>query len=1206
MSTLVKQLFRYYQSSIADVSRMAVDLTGQCNPTQAEIILGQISLDVAKVLFKQNEAQIKTAKEGKPGEDDLAKQINVTVVPFIASAKASHGEKSAFFGVRPLICIPAILKDDGTLHPQQEGMTIPWIPRNMLHPSTGESLVIGTLDDSDHFLSTSHYAPKTWTQVVQFAKELLLAVAGDINSSKQFVLVTGEHEAEVVLAKDTSDFTRSLMKLYQHLSITGYVSPLLERLSKGAPNTVAPLNVFETASRHIGSMSKQYGLAWSQRVASVHVALQGPGEVIAVNGPPGTGKTTLLAALIADSLSTAAVRKDLYPPITVVASTNNKAVINVNDSLGTVAADHERWISDVPSLGLYLFKAKSNTPPSILAYQRYDGWGGFFAEHIETVEWLNTNKTLYLSKASAFFRETQKDIDTAIDRIHQHLLRLTEKLSSESSLIAILSRSVGNLTHSVAERLREARDAQRDAFTEKTNHLFAEKLETSVKIAQQENERDAINQLIADTAIEENALSAVSKDLKEINRKWLKHKLGRSIIKSALSFLPFVQRRIDDEDAHFWSEHECSESKLASRVKRIEQQQLSMKQKKLELRETLEKAGLDLNSTYEAAAYTEDRISREIEENEEALTLLAQLEDEIKKRQWQQLTLTECSEKLDKEIRAEIFGSALHYWEGRYLIELKKKLADPNYDDDKSSAEKKTRMLRRFAMLTPCFVSTFNSLPNFFSTRNEARPYLLGDIDLLIAEEAGQIAPEIAFANFSFAKRVVAVGDIFQLEPVWNLPATVDKANARKYLSLGEDDLAKTNDNGYLTSTGCVMKVAQNACLYLESENRPKGFTLTEHRRCVPSIINYCNDLVYGGILEPKRPESASKVNGYLPSMGWAHIAGESTSEGGSRNNLSEADAITDWVLRNKSQLESHYPELDGLGSILAIVTPFSSQAALISQRLGKLLGSKHGITIGTVHSLQGAERSVVIFSPTYGINHAGGIYFDRSNNMMNVAVSRAKDSFLTFGNMNLFNPTSGGPLGLLAKYIFSSPDNNVTDVFPALRSTKGSRLATKDTERLSGRDDHLARIVSMFSEASERIVLASPYVTKSAIAFNDYELLKTVGGAAGRGIDVTIYLDKVNFHKAMLDGRMDIDSISKVAATGAKLFFTEKPFHNKTFVRDNHSLIEGSFNWLSAPRYASGNKHECSTAYQGEAVSDWIAQFLGEMQLLSVVPYHQ
>jgi superfamily I DNA and/or RNA helicase len=49
---------------------------------------------------------------------------------------------------------------------------------------------------------------------------------------------------------------------------------------------------------------------------------------------------------------------------------------------------------------------------------------------------------------------------------------------------------------------------------------------------------------------------------------------------------------------------------------------------------------------------------------------------------------------------------------------------------------------------------------------------------------------------------------------------------------------------------------------------------------------------------------------------------------------------------------------------------------------------------------------------------------------MLNVAVSRARDSFLVFGNMNIFNSNNTTlPSGLLGQYLFSNESNEITDI---------------------------------------------------------------------------------------------------------------------------------------------------------------------------------
>ena len=54
-----------------------------------------------------------------------------------------------------------------------------------------------------------------------------------------------------------------------------------------------------------------------------------------------------------------------------------------------------------------------------------------------------------------------------------------------------------------------------------------------------------------------------------------------------------------------------------------------------------------------------------------------------------------------------------------------------------------------------------------------------------------------------------------------------------------------------------------------------------------------------------------------------------------------------------------------------------------------------NNIKLGTVHALQGAERSIILFSSVYSNEDEGTMFFEKDNkpNMLNVAVSRAKES---------------------------------------------------------------------------------------------------------------------------------------------------------------------------------------------------------------------
>ena len=98
--------------------------------------------------------------------------------------------------------------------------------------------------------------------------------------------------------------------------------------------------------------------------------------VMAVNGPPGTGKTSFLGAVLASMWVDAALNKKENPPLIVGTSATNKAVSNIIEAFSNVASlpptdrrweIHHRWIKGLPSYGwLYPSKDAQATFPNMM------------------------------------------------------------------------------------------------------------------------------------------------------------------------------------------------------------------------------------------------------------------------------------------------------------------------------------------------------------------------------------------------------------------------------------------------------------------------------------------------------------------------------------------------------------------------------------------------------------------------------------------------------------------------------------------------------------------------------------------------------------------------------------------------------------------------------------------------------------------------
>lgn len=123
---------------------------------------------------------------------------------------------------------------------------------------------------------------------------------------------------------------------------------------------------------HVGQMGGAYPLSPSQREAMNHFGEIKEGNLLAVSGPPGTGKTTFLQSVVADMYVKSALKRE-RAPIIVAASTNNQAVTNIIDSFGQISEigisnlEH-KWITGTDSFAVYF---PSNGKVKEAAQKRY-------------------------------------------------------------------------------------------------------------------------------------------------------------------------------------------------------------------------------------------------------------------------------------------------------------------------------------------------------------------------------------------------------------------------------------------------------------------------------------------------------------------------------------------------------------------------------------------------------------------------------------------------------------------------------------------------------------------------------------------------------------------------------------------------------------------------------------------------------------------
>lgn len=284
-------------------------------------------------------------------------------------------------------------------------------------------------------------------------------------------------------------------------------------------------------------------------------------------------------------------------------------------------------------------------------------------------------------------------------------------------------------------------------------------------------------------------------------------------------------------------------------------------------------------------------------------------------------------------------------------------------------------------LVVPVVSTTFASLPRLFrGLGREAFGWLFVD-------EAGQATPQQALGGIWRARRSVIVGDPQQLEPIVSLPLSAQHALRRN----SQVDAQWTPEN---TS---AQRIADRLARFGTSLPEPDGdgrvwvgAPLRVHRRCERLMFDVSNDIAYGGDLMIY----GTQVDGDYPGdSAWLDVQGA---------------AQDNWVPDEGVALAHLLDELkrDGVAAEdLRVISPFRD-AVRGAKDVGKerFGWSFAGENVGTVHTVQGQESNVVVLilgsAPR---NDRARAWAAETPNLLNVAVSRAKRRLYVIGNRTLW-----------------------------------------------------------------------------------------------------------------------------------------------------------------------------------------------------------
>jgi hypothetical protein len=265
--------------------------------------------------------------------------------------------------------------------------------------------------------------------------------------------------------------------------------------------------------------------------------------------------------------------------------------------------------------------------------------------------------------------------------------------------------------------------------------------------------------------------------------------------------------------------------------------------------------------------------------------------------------------------------------------------------------------------------------------------------DVVIVDEASQ-CDVLGLAAFALGKKVVVIGDHEQVSPY-----SVG-VEAGRVQGLIEEFLEGIPNRQLYDGRTSVYDLARQAFGGI--------IRLIEHFRCVPAIIEFSNQLCYGGEILPLREASTSQV---YPNLIAHRVQGASTE---SKTNEAEALEVAS-LITAMCRLE----EYDGctFGAICMVGTEQAVKIdSILRRRLSAAEYGRRRILCGNASQFQGDERDVILLSLVDTVRNAEVMTLrgsDEWKRVYNVATSRARDQLWVVYSMDPTTELKKGDLRL-------------------------------------------------------------------------------------------------------------------------------------------------------------------------------------------------
>ncbi len=754
---------------------------------------------------------------------------------------------------------------------------------------------------------------------------------------------------------------------------------------------------YTPSGRWLDPISHQQSLMQQFAINATFHLLKEKG-IFSVNGPPGTGKTSLLKEIIAEN---------------IVARANRLAQLKHAQQafIGRQALSFEG--SDLIFV--------SELDPSLLGYEML-----IVSSNNTAVQNLSRELPLRSQLHSAFHRASY------LEPVATHLLR-----AKEGEVWGLLSASLGNrencrhFVESVFMQLPEEQKVSRiwEWIEEYEGPSFGEAKETFIKIKTRQEQLFEELEALA-FLHDEIGLHTVESYCAEPLQALVKIEEESERMEATLSRLSVEEREekelfalLEEKEALLEKERPHAFARMINRKvsEDWEEKSHSMRRERITGIERLHKCKITRKEISEQYALHSNKESDGIEEllNCALLFSLYQIEyerlktihptsrlpnsrEELKTKEAQTQPYYQTEET--NQVRSDLFIAAMTLHEAWLGETLQVKggfrgnlMAISNILQGKSptTAEDTRRAWQSLFFLVPVISSTFASIGRLF------RHLERGTLGWVLIDEAGQAPPQAAVGAIWRAKRVFAIGDPFQIEPICTIPEEVVDGMAKSKrkddtLHWAPSQISVQNVFDRISIFGSK-RLIRDECYWVSSP-------LRVHRRCLDPMFTISNSIAYESsmLLATQADKELS-----LPKSCWWDVGGLTSD----RQYVSDQGDALIYLLKEMMKSLPH-PDLYIISPFREVINQLQ-QLMMKDKELNGLFNhhfpkipfhSWVRQAIGTVHTFQGKQALAVFFVLGGDQSTLGAIeWASRKPNLLNVAVTRARSRFYMIGDYNLW-----------------------------------------------------------------------------------------------------------------------------------------------------------------------------------------------------------